>query len=151
MKNNIDNKKVEKIIKGFIEVELVGDSFLKVQETLSRIGIASYTKEEIYQSCHILYKRGKYYIVHFKEMFLLDGKQSTFDSNDLLIRNKIATLLEEWGLVKIVDPSNRVSSNVKINNLKILKYSNKGNWKLKTKYNIGNVKGYKNRKESDKI
>lgn len=141
-----NNSKIENIVSEFIEVKLVGDSFLKIQETLSRIGIASYSKKTVYQSCHILYKRGKYYIVHFKEMFLLDGKESTFDSNDKMIRNKIATLLEEWGLVKLVDPSNRVGSNIKINNLKIVKYTDKSEWLFKPKYNIGSKKGTQNEK-----
>lgn len=132
----------ENVVETFCEVNLADEeSFLKVQETLTRIGISNDLKKELWQSCHILHKRGKYYIVHFKEMFALDGRESTFSKTDEMRRNKIASLLEEWGLVKIVNPDNfRVDFNVNIKNLKILSFSEKENWTLRTKYSIGNKK-----------
>lgn len=133
-----------KLVDSFIEVSLVGDSFLKVAETLSRIGIPSFPKKTVYQSCHILHKRGKYYIVHFKELFSLDGRDSTFSNSDKLIRDKIASLLQDWGLVKIVTPNVALSREIKVNNLKIVSHEEANNlsWKLEPKYRIGKKKKY---------
>ena len=116
------------------------DDFLKVRETLSRIGVASRKEKKLYQSCHILHKQGKYYIVHFKELFALDGKPSNFTENDIARRNTIANLLKEWNLVDIVD-ENRTSHPVApISQLKVISFGDKDQWKLVPKYNIGKKK-----------
>jgi len=128
------------IIDKMLEVKLNDpQDFLKVKETLSRIGIASKRSKTLYQSCHILHKRGKYYLVHFKEMFALDGLPSNFVESDLARRNKIANLLEEWGLLKVVNrqPDEPVST---MDEIKIIPYKTKDQWKLVTKYEIGNKK-----------
>mgnify|MGYP001457443991 CR=1 FL=1 len=112
------------------------DDFLKVRETLTRIGVASRKEKKIYQSCHILHKQGKYYIVHFKELFALDGKRANLFNNDVQRRNRIAQLLVDWGLVGIVD-STRIQDIAPLNQIKVLAYKDKGDWILETKYNIG--------------
>ena len=111
------------------------DDFLKVRETLSRIGVASRKERKLYQSCHILHKQGKYYIVHFKELFALDGKQTNISVNDLSRRNTIANLLQDWGLVKIMSESSYEAA--PLSQKKILTYKEKSEWLLETKYNIG--------------
>jgi hypothetical protein len=116
------------------------DAFLKVRETLTRIGVSSRKEKVLYQSCHILHKQGRYAIVHFKELFALDGKMSTITDNDIQRRNAVAKLLEEWGLVKIID-FERIEENIApIHQIKILSYKEKDDWQLITKYNIGNKK-----------
>ena len=116
------------------------DDFLKIRETLTRIGVASRKDKTLYQSCHILHKQGRYYIVHFKELFALDGKPTNFSENDQARRNTIANLLAEWSLIKLVD-SNRTSElTVPLNQLKILAYKEKDEWELTAKYNIGSKK-----------
>ena len=116
------------------------DDFLKIRETLTRIGVASRKDKTLFQSCHILHKQGQYYIVHFKELFALDGKPTNFSENDQARRNTIANLLAEWGLIKLVD-SNRTSElTVPLNQLKILAYKEKDEWELTAKYNIGSKK-----------
>ena len=116
------------------------DDFLKVRETLSRIGVASRKERKLYQSCHILHKQGKYYLVHFKELFKLDGKPSDFyeSETDMARRNSIANLISEWGLCELVDPSKSESPTTPVNTLKILSYKEKNDWILETKYNVGN-------------
>tara|TARA_A100000172_G_scaffold17055_1_gene9328 strand:- start:251 stop:685 length:435 start_codon:yes stop_codon:yes gene_type:complete len=115
------------------------DDFLKVRETLTRIGVASRKEKKIYQSCHILHKQGKYYLVHFKELFALDGKHANLTQNDIQRRNRIARLLTDWGLVTIVNES-QVSDIAPLNQIKVLSYKDKGDWILETKYNIGSKK-----------
>ena len=115
------------------------DDFLKVRETLTRIGVASRKEKKIYQSCHILHKQGKYYIVHFKELFALDGKNTNFSSNDLQRRNRIAKLLSDWGLISIVNES-QVKELAPLNQIKVLSFKDKGDWTLESKYNIGRKK-----------
>lgn len=114
------------------------DDFLKIKETLTRIGIASKKDQKLYQSCHILHKRGRYAIMHFKELFILDNKRTDFSDDDLGRRNTIATLLEEWGLVKVVDPKAAESPRAELRNIKILPFSQKKDWELCSKYTIGN-------------
>ena len=113
------------------------DDFLKVRETLSRIGVASRKDKTLYQSCHILHKQGKYYIVHFLELFALDGKKSSIASNDIARRNTIANLLKDWGLVNIVGELGEVAP---LSQIKVLSYKEKGEWTLETKYSIGTKK-----------
>ena len=115
------------------------DDFLKVRETLTRIGVASRSENKLYQSCHILHKQGKYYIVHFKELFLLDGKESNFSDNDLQRRNKITRLLSEWGLLSVVDDT-RVEESSSISQIKIIPHREKKEWELIPKYSIGSKK-----------
>ena len=125
-------------IEELLEVRLKNeDDFLKVKETLTRIGVASRKEKTLYQSCHILHKRGKYYIVHFKELFKLDGKPSTLSESDIAKRNLIVEMLEEWGLLKIVDKSKTQDPKAKINQIKILPHKDKKDWKLEEKYTIG--------------
>ena len=112
------------------------DDFLKVRETLTRIGVASRKEKKIYQSCHILHKQGRYFIVHFKELFALDGKHANLTSNDVQRRNRIAQLLADWGLVGVVD-SVKIQDIAPLNQIKVLSYKDKGDWILETKYNIG--------------
>lgn len=127
----------EDILDTLVEVQIKEpDDFLKIKETLTRIGVASYKQKKLYQSCHILHKRGKYYIVHFKELFALDGKNSTLNQEDLERRNAIAGLLEDWGLVTVVNKG-VIDSKAPLNTIKILHYSDKPNWTLESKYNIG--------------
>ena len=113
------------------------DDFLKIRETLTRIGVASHKNKTLYQSCHILHKQGKYYIVHFKELFALDGKPSNFGDEDIGRRNTIANLLAEWGLIKLVDVSKSGEPIAPLNQIKVLPYKEKEDWSLETKYNIG--------------
>ena len=115
------------------------DDFLKVRETLSRIGVASRKERKLYQSCHILHKQGKYYLVHFKELFALDGKHANLTSNDVQRRNRIAQLLADWGLINIVE-SSKIQDVAPLNQIKVLAYRDKGDWILETKYNIGSKK-----------
>ena len=114
------------------------DDFLKIRETLSRIGIASRRDQELFQSCHILHKRGKYYIVHFKELFQLDGKPTNLVESDIARRNTIIGLLEQWNLVKVVDKSKILDPVAPLSQIKIIPFKEKGDWKLTTKYSIGN-------------
>ena len=113
------------------------DDFLKVKETLTRIGVASRKEKTLYQSCHILHKQSKYYIVHFKELFALDGKPYNFSDTDVARRNTISNLLEEWSLVKLVDQEKTKDPTLPLNQLKILSFSEKEEWTLTPKYNIG--------------
>lgn len=113
--------------------------FLKIMETLTRMGIASRKENKLYQSAHILHKQGKYYIVHFKEMFLLDGREATLTEEDRIRRNIIAQRLEEWGLLHVVDKT-KVDNQGQTAYVKILPYKEKGNWTLESKYSIGKVK-----------
>ena len=115
------------------------DDFLKVRETLTRIGVASRKEKKIYQSCHILHKQGRYFLVHFKELFALDGKHANLTSNDVQRRNRIAQLLVDWGLVGIVN-SDSIQDVPPLNQIKVLSYKDKGDWILETKYNIGSKK-----------
>ena len=116
------------------------DDFLKVRETLTRIGVASRKDKTLYQSCHILHKQGRYFIVHFKELFALDGKPTNFSENDQARRNTLANLLAEWGLIKLKSPESVAALVVPLNQLKILSYKEKDEWMLTAKYNIGNKK-----------
>ena len=112
------------------------DDFLKVRETLTRIGVASRKEKKLYQSCHILHKQGRYFIVHFKELFALDGKRANLTINDVQRRNRISQLLADWGLISIKE-SVRIQDIAPLNQIKVLSYKDKGNWILETKYNIG--------------
>ena len=116
------------------------DDFLKIRETLTRIGVASRKDKTLYQSCHILHKQGRYFIVHFKELFALDGKPTNFSENDQARRNTIANLLSEWGLILLVDSERSSELVVPLNQLKILAYKEKEEWTLTAKYNIGSKK-----------
>ena len=124
------------IFKGVgVEVELPSqDSFLKVKETLTRIGISSRKEKKLYQSCHILHKQGKYYIVHFKELFALDGKNTNLSENDIARRNTIANLLNDWGLIEVLGKTEPAAP---LSQIKVISYKEKSNWILETKYNIG--------------
>ena len=113
------------------------DDFLKVRETLSRIGVASRKERKLYQSCHILHKQGRYYIVHFKELFALDGKETNLSENDIARRNTIAKLLDDWDLVKLLGNAEPVAP---LSQIKVLSYREKEEWTLETKYNIGKKK-----------
>lgn len=122
----------------FVEVSLnEQDDFLKVRETLTRIGVSSRKERVLYQSCHILHKQGRYYIVHFKELFALDGKPSNISENDIQRRNAIANLLEEWGLIKILNPKILENNIAPLHQIKIISFREKDDWQLVTKYNIG--------------
>jgi len=110
------------------------DDFLKIRETLSRIGVASRKEKKLYQSCHILHKQGKYFIVHFKELFALDGKNTNLSENDIARRNRIATLLADWGLVEITAETDPIAP---LSQIKIISFKEKSEWILETKYNIG--------------
>ena len=125
-----------------VEVSLAQpDDFLKVRETLTRIGVASRKERKIYQSCHILHKQGKYYIVHFKELFALDGKNTNLSVNDLQRRNRIIQLLVDWGLVSITDTSkDKIADVAPLNQIKVLAFKEKDEWTLESKYNIGKKK-----------
>ena len=115
------------------------DDFLKIRETLSRIGVASRKDKTLFQSCHILHKQGKYYIVHFKELFALDGKKATLVENDVQRRNRIIKLLSDWGLVEIVKAS-VIEDAAPLSQIKVISYKEKGEWTLESKYNIGKKK-----------
>ena len=117
------------------------DDFLKVRETLTRIGVASRKERKIYQSCHILHKQGRYYIVHFKELFALDGKKANISLNDIQRRNRIVQLLVDWGLVNIsTDSQEKIKDLAPLNQIKVLSFKEKGEWTLESKYNIGRKK-----------
>ena len=129
------------LIDSLVEVRLgEEDDFLKVRETLTRIGVASRKDKTLYQSCHILHKQGKYYIVHFKELFALDGKPSDFSSEDRGRRNTITKLLSDWGLIAVVEPEKIEDPQTPLNQIKILPFKEKNEWNLVTKYNIGRKK-----------
>jgi len=115
------------------------DDFLKVRETLTRIGVASRKEKKLYQSCHILHKQGRYFIVHFKELFALDGKRANLTINDVQRRNRISQLLADWGLIKILN-ADQIQDIAPLNQIKVLSYKDKGDWILETKYNIGRKK-----------
>jgi|TARA_B100002019_G_scaffold135188_1_gene116469 hypothetical protein len=125
-----------------IEVVLAEpDDFLKVRETLTRIGVASRKEKKLYQSCHILHKQGRYYIVHFKELFALDGKKANLSVNDVQRRNRIVKLLVDWGLVQISEEGfNRIVDVSPLNQIKVISFKEKAEWSLETKYNIGKKK-----------
>jgi hypothetical protein len=137
----MDNTKFRGL-ESLVEVTLTDpENFLKIKETLTRIGIASKKENKLYQSCHILQKKGKYYIVHFKELFGLDGHPISFSEEDLSRRNTIANLIEDWGLVQIVDQNKTEEPVCLMSDIKVLKFSEKSNWILEQKYAIGkNIK-----------
>ena len=128
----------ENEVKDLIEVTFPEkDDFLKIRETLSRIGVASRKDKELFQSCHILHKRGKYYITHFKELFKLDGKPSNLDESDIARRNTIVSLLEQWKLVSVVNKTQIEDPKAPLSQIKIIPFREKSEWKLTTKYSIG--------------
>jgi hypothetical protein len=128
-------------VENLIEIILAEkDDFLKVRETLTRIGVAAKKENVLYQSCHILHKQGKYYIVHFKELFALDGKPSSIVENDVARRNTIINLLSEWGLIKIVSPERIEELRAPLSQIKIIAHKDKNDWELVAKYNIGKKK-----------
>lgn len=125
-------------LESLVEVKLKTDEdFLKVKETLTRIGVASKKEKKLFQSCHILHKQGKYYIVHFKELFALDGKPSDFSEDDVARRNTIANLMAEWGLVVLVDAQKSKTPVMPMAHIKVIPYKEKDQWDLITKYTIG--------------
>jgi len=133
-----ENRLVEWSPNAMLEITLnEPDDFLKVKETLTRIGVASRKDNKLYQSCHILHKQGRYFIVHFKELFLLDGKKSNLEENDIARRNTIAQLMSDWGLISI-ETSNNLKDLAPLRQIKIISYKEKDNWNLCPKYNIGN-------------
>ncbi len=136
--------KIEWTPESMLEVSLSEpDDFLKIKETLTRIGVASKRDAQtLFQSCHILHKQGRYFIVHFKELFMLDGKPSNFTEDDLARRNTIATLLSDWGLLDVVN-EDQATERVSLRNIKIISHRDKNDWNLEAKYSIGNVKTYK--------
>jgi hypothetical protein len=115
------------------------DDFLKVRETLTRIGVASRKEKKLYQSCHILHKQGRYYIVHFKELFALDGKKANLSTNDVQRRNRIVQLLSDWGLISMMSKES-IADVAPLSQIKVLAYKEKGDWTLESKYNIGKKK-----------
>jgi len=129
------------LIDSLVEVKIAEEEdFLKIKETLTRIGVASRKDNKLYQSCHILHKQSKYYIVHFKELFALDGKPTDFTDEDKGRRNTIATLLEEWGLIKVVEAERVKEPKSPMSQIKIIPHKDKGNWILEAKYSIGRKK-----------
>jgi hypothetical protein len=129
------------MVEDMVEVTLKNeDDFLKIRETLTRIGVSSRKNKTIYQSCHILHKQGRYYIVHFKELFALDGKPSNFGEEDIARRNTIANLLAEWGLVGLVDTNKSSDPVAPLSQIKVLPYKEKDEWELVAKYNLGKKK-----------
>lgn len=129
------------MIENMVEVKLNNeDDFLKIRETLTRIGVASKKNRTIYQSCHILHKQGRYYIVHFKELFALDGKPSNFGEEDMARRNTVANLLSEWGLVTLVDEQKSKEPVAPLSQIKVLPFKEKNDWELVAKYNLGKKK-----------
>jgi len=129
------------LLNSFVEVKIAEEEdFLKIKETLTRIGVASRKEKKLYQSCHIFHKQGKYYIVHFKEMFLIDGKPSDFSEEDKGRRNKIAQLLQEWGLLKVVEPEKINEPIASMSQIKIINHKEKNDWTLEAKYNMGRKK-----------
>ena len=128
-------------IENMLEISFTeNDDFLKIRETLTRIGVASRKDKTLYQSCHILHKRGKYYLVHFKELFALDGKESSISENDLARRNAIARLLEEWGLLKIIVSEQASTPLAPMSQIKVLPHKEKSEWSLVATYNLGTAK-----------
>ena len=128
----------EAIVNDLVEVTFPEkDDFLKIRETLSRIGVASRREQELFQSCHILHKRGKYYITHFKELFKLDGKPTNIDESDIGRRNTIVSLLEQWKLVSVVNTQQIAEPRAPLSQIKIIPFKEKSSWKLTTKYSIG--------------
>ena len=131
----------DELVKNLVEITFTEkDDILKIRETLSRIGVASRKDKELFQSCHILHKRGKYYITHFKELFKLDGKPTSIDEGDIGRRNTIVNLLEQWKLVSVVDKSMIVEPTAPLSQIKIIPFKEKTEWKLTTKYSIGSTK-----------
>jgi len=129
------------VLNSLVEVRIAEDEdFLKIKETLTRIGVASRKEKKLFQSCHIFHKQGKYYIVHFKEMFLVDGKPSDFSDEDKSRRNKIIELLEDWGLLKVVERETIKEPLAPMNQIKIISHKEKAEWSLESKYNIGRKK-----------
>lgn len=129
------------LVDTLVEVELPNEeSFLKIKETLTRIGIASKKDRKLYQSCHILHKQGKYYIVHFKELFMLDGKVASFSDEDKGRRNQIVNLLQQWGLIKAINEAQIIEPIAPLSQIKILPYKDKEEWELIAKYSIGKKK-----------
>lgn len=129
---------MNEILDSLVEVKIDGEeSFLKIKETLTRIGVASRKENKLYQSCHIFHKQGHYYIVHFKEMFILDGKPSNFSEEDMGRRNKIAELLQDWGLLTVIDAEKIKEPISPMNQIKVLNYKEKNEWILEAKYQIG--------------
>lgn len=137
MEKRVLNLKADDLLEVTLKAE---DDFLKVRETLTRIGVSSKKENKLYQSCHILHKRGKFYIVHFKELFALDGLPTDIDDTDIGRRNTIANLLEEWGLVDIVDQKKASEPIVSLAQMKIIPFKDKQNWELVPKYHIGKKK-----------
>lgn len=126
------------VVQNLVEIRLKSnDDFLKIKETLTRIGVSSKNDNKLYQSCHILHKRGKYYIVHFKELFILDGLESDIDETDIGRRNTIANLLADWGLCELVDPEKSKAPVLSLKQIKIIPHKEKQNWQLIPKYHIG--------------
>jgi hypothetical protein len=129
------------ILDSLVEVRIAEEEdFLKIKETLTRIGVASRKEKKLFQSCHILHKQGQYYIVHFKELFALDGKPSNFTEEDMGRRNTIVNLLEEWELIKVIEPKKTESPKTPLSQIKILPFKEKNEWELVAKYNIGRKK-----------
>lgn len=132
---------MNELLDSLVEVKIAEEEdFLKIKETLTRIGVASRKERKLYQSCHIFHKQGKYYIVHFKEMFLIDGKPSNFSDEDKGRRNKIISLLQDWGLLKIVEPDNIENPMASMSQIKIINHKEKNDWTLEAKYNMGRKK-----------
>jgi hypothetical protein len=132
---------MNEFLDSLIEVKIAEEEdFLKIKETLTRIGVASRREKKIYQSCHIFHKQGKYYIVHFKEMFIIDGKPSNFSEEDKGRRNKIIHLLQEWGLLKVVEPDRINEPLASMSQIKIINHKEKNEWTLETNYNMGRKK-----------
>ena len=132
---------MNELLDSLVEVKIAEEEdFLKIKETLTRIGVASRKEKKLYQSCHIFHKQGRYYIVHFKEMFLIDGKPSDFSQEDKGRRNKIAMLLQDWGLLKILEPERIIDSQASMSQIKIINHKEKNDWTLEAKYNMGRKK-----------
>lgn len=132
---------MNELLESLVEVKFAEEEdFLKIKETLTRIGVASRKEKKLYQSCHIFHKQGKYYIVHFKEMFLIDGKPSNFSDEDKGRRNKIIQLLQEWGLLKVVEPEIINEPLASMSQIKIINHKEKNDWTLEAKYNMGRKK-----------
>lgn len=132
---------MNELLDSLVEVKIAEEEdFLKIKETLTRIGVASRKEKKLYQSCHIFHKQGKYYIVHFKEMFMVDGKPASFTDEDKGRRNKIVNLLQEWGLLKVVEPDRIVEPMASMSQIKIINHKEKNDWTLEAKYNMGRIK-----------
>lgn len=129
------------LLETLVEIKIAEEEdFLKIKETLTRIGVASHKDKKLYQSCHIFHKQGRYYIVHFKEMFAIDGKPSNFSDEDKGRRNKIVELLQDWGLLKVVDQSQIKQPLASMSQIKIINHKEKNEWTLESKYNMGRKK-----------